>query len=55
MSEWYNHHMNPPKCEEFAYINFLIASPKLVSATFAASCQPEQADPPAHDAFTRLL
>lgn len=47
--------MNPPKCEEFDYINFLIASPRPVSATFAASCQPAQDDPPAHDAFTRLL
>ena len=47
--------MNPPKCEEFDYINFLIASPSSVSATFAASCQPAHDDPPAHDAFTRLL
>lgn len=47
--------MNPPKCQEDDYINFLIATPKTCSATEAARVQPKQLDPPAHDAFTRLL
>ena len=36
-------------------MDFLIASPRQVTATEAARCQPEQATSPAHDAFTRLL
>jgi putative transposase len=47
--------MNPPKCKADDYINFLIATPRQVSATEAARVQPEQEEPPAHDAFTRLL
>ncbi len=47
--------MNPPKCHDEDYINFLIATPRHVSALEAARVQPEQANPPAHDAFTRLL
>jgi putative transposase len=47
--------MNPPKCNEEDYINFLIATPKTCSATEAARVQPKQEEPPAHDAFTRLL
>lgn len=47
--------MNPPKCDEQDYINFLVATPKTCSATEAARVQPQQVDPPAHDAFTRLL
>ena len=46
---------NKAKCDEFDYINFLVAAPKVVSCTEAARVQPAQADPPAHDAFTRLL
>ena len=37
------------------YVDFLIASPRQVTATEAARCQPKQESPPAHDAFTRLL
>ena len=37
------------------YIDFLIASPKAFCCTEAAAVQPESPDPPAHDAFTRLL
>src|SRR3954462_12244748 len=44
-----------PKCTATDYINFLIASPKNFSCTEAAKVQPEAPDPPAHDAFTRLL
>lgn len=47
--------MNRPKVDDEAYINFLMATPKVCSATEAARVQPEMADPPAHDAFTRLL
>lgn len=47
--------MNPAKCKDEDYINFLVATPKVCSGTEAARVQPEQEDPPAHDAFTRLL
>ncbi len=47
--------MNGPKCTDTHYIDFLVASPRVVSGTEAARVQPEQATPPAHDAFTRLL
>jgi DDE superfamily endonuclease len=47
--------MNPPKVDELDYIQFLIAAQRVFTCTEAAACQPEQAEPPAHDAFTRLL
>jgi putative transposase len=47
--------MNPPKCNDEDYINFLIATPRQVSATEAARVQPEREEALAHDAFTRLL
>jgi Transposase DDE domain len=47
--------MNPPKCDDEDYINFLVATPRVYSATEAARVQPQSSDPPAHDAFTRLL
>jgi hypothetical protein len=47
--------MNAPKCTATDYIDFLVATPRAVSGTEAARAQPEQASPPAHDAFTRLL
>lgn len=47
--------MNPPKCSAEDYINFVIATPKQLTATEAARVQPESQDAPAHDAFTRLL
>lgn len=47
--------MNPPKCSDDDYINFVIASPRSVSATEAAKVQGEEEHAPAHDAFTRLL
>jgi len=47
--------MNAPKCTASDYIDFLVASPGAVSGTEAARVQPARADPPAHDAFTRLL
>ena len=47
--------MNPPKCSDDDYINFVIATPRSVSATEAAKVQGEQEYAPTHDAFTRLL
>ncbi len=47
--------MNPPKCSDEDYINFVIATPRTVTATEAARVQPEGAKMPRHDAFTRLL
>jgi putative transposase len=47
--------MNAPKVDELDYIQFLIAAQRVFTCTEAATCQPEQAPPPAHDAFTRLL
>src|SRR4051794_3821300 len=47
--------MNAPKGDAIDYINYLVASPRAVSGTEAARVQPDQANPPAHDAFTRRL
>ena len=47
--------MRPPKVDEIDYIQFLIAAQKVYTCTEAARCQPENAQAPAHDAFTRLL
>jgi hypothetical protein len=47
--------MNPPKATDEDYINFIIATPREVTATEAERVQPESTDAPAHDAFTRLL
>lgn len=47
--------MNPPKVTDKDYINFIIATPRDVTATEAGRVQPESKDAPAHDAFTRLL
>lgn len=47
--------MNPPKVTDEDYINFIIATPREVTATFAERVQPESTNAPAHDAFTRLL
>lgn len=47
--------MNPPKVNEEDYINFVIATPKQITATEAERVQPVSKDAPAHDAFTRLL
>jgi hypothetical protein len=47
--------MNPPRCTAEDYIQFLLATPKVCTATEAARVQPHRPDAPAHDAFTRLL
>lgn len=48
--------MNPSRCDALDYIQFLIASPRAVTCTEAARCQPrELCNVPSHDSFTRLL
>ena len=47
--------MTAPRCTASDYIDFLLATPKVVSATEAARVQPDRPHQPAHDAFTRLL
>lgn len=47
--------MNPSKCSEYDYINFLIASTKIFTCTEAARCQLIDEHSASHDAFTRLL
>jgi putative transposase len=47
--------VNPPKCDDLDYINFLIASFNVFTCTEAEKCQPLGEDSPSHDAFTRLL
>jgi len=47
--------MNPPKCNEYDYINFLTATPKVYSCTEAERVQPDQENGPSHDSINRLL
>lgn len=47
--------MNPPKVTDEDYINFIIATPRVVTATEAERVQPASQNAPRHDAFTRLL
>jgi len=47
--------MNAPRCDDIDYINYLIATPRVVSCTEAARVQPLDPQAPAHDSFTRLL
>jgi putative transposase len=47
--------MNPPKCEELDYINFLIAAQRVFRSTEASRTHPAEEQGPAHDAYTRLL
>ena len=47
--------INPPKCNEFEYINFLIAASNVFSCTEAARCYPIVDNAPSHDSFTRLI
>jgi hypothetical protein len=47
--------MSSPKVQPEQYIQFLLASPEQFTCTEAAAVQPAQPDPPAHDAFRRLL
>ena len=47
--------INPPKCIDIDYIDFLIATSNVFSCTEAARCYPFVANAPSHDAFTRCL
>jgi putative transposase len=47
--------MSHPKCRDTDYIDFLIAMPRGASCCEPARSQPPAPDPPAHDAYTRLL
>jgi hypothetical protein len=47
--------MNPRRCTEQDYIDFLVATPRVATATEAARVQPDRPKAPAHDSFTRLL
>jgi len=47
--------MNPPKCDEMVYINFLIAAQQVFSSVEASQTHPAEEQAPAHDAYTRLL
>jgi hypothetical protein len=47
--------MNAPKVDELDYIVFLMAAQRVFIGAEAASCQPEQPEPSALNAFTRLL
>ncbi len=40
--------MNPPKCNEYDYINFLTAAPKVFSCTEAEKVQPDYECGPSH-------
>src|SRR5258706_10189024 len=47
--------MNAAKCNEYDYINFLVAAQTVFSTVEAARTHPDQEGGPAHDAYTRLL
>ena len=47
--------MTAPRCTDTDYIDFLLATSKVATATEAARVQPDRPNRPAHDAFTRLL
>jgi hypothetical protein len=47
--------MNPPKVDDLDYIQFLIAAQKAYTCTEASRSHPEEGNPPAHDAYGRML
>lgn len=47
--------MRSPKCHAIEYIDFLIASPNVVSCCEASRSDPRRNSPAAHDSYTRLL
>ena len=47
--------MNPQKCNENDYINFLVGTQRVFSCLEAERVQPESPDMPSHDAINRLL
>lgn len=47
--------MNPPKFDEYDYINFLTATPRIYTCTEAERVQPDRKEGPSHDSINRLL
>jgi len=47
--------INPPKCIDLDYINFLITSSRIFSCAEASECSFLDSNISAHDSFTRLL
>ena len=47
--------MNPPKVNEYDYINFLIGTQKAYSCVEAERVQPKSDNAAGHDAITQLL
>ncbi len=47
--------MNPPKCNEYDYINFLTAVSKVFSCTEAEKVQPDYECGPSRDSVNHLL
>ena len=47
--------MNKAKCNNYYYINFLVAVQTVFSTTEATRCHPDGANGAVHDAYTRLL
>lgn len=47
--------MNPPKVDEYDYIQFLLAAQRVFSAIEASKVVSGEEGAPAHDAYTRLL
>ncbi len=47
--------MNKPRCNEYDYINFLIATHRTYTCTEATRVQPKKEDAPHHDSLNRLL
>lgn len=47
--------MNPKRCNEYDYINFLVAAQKSYSCLEASRVHPLHAHAPAHDVITRCL
>jgi len=48
-------HMNPPKCDEYDYINFLMAAQQVCNNLKASKTHPAGDSGPDHDACMRLL
>lgn len=47
--------MNKPRCNEYDYISFLIATQRTYTCTEAAKVQPKKENAPHHDSLNRLL
>jgi putative transposase len=47
--------MNAPRVDELDLVQFLLATPKVCSASEAGRPHPDRPDAPAHDAYSRLL